>query len=704
MSARKKSDKNKPAGPALEVNKDSELEKKVDDMLSVEEPAPDTTKDEKIDPAPAVPEIVEESTAPAVTSPPTEDEKGGAPLLPTDKLPNLDKKKSIPVTSEADAKEPEPEIPEIEEPTGEEPEVALPGMQPIRFQKKEDATPLKDELGLEDVGTSKAVDDIIAAEADELLANRDHTSTPAAPPTSKGNPLKRFFGAWWRSKFWRTLTILAILAAIAAVGAVPASRYFLLNAAGVRSATSVKVLDDSTGLPLKNAEFSVASQTGKTDAEGNVRLDGLKLGKTTMSVKKPAFADFSQPVTLGWGSNPLGEFRLKAVGSQFKFTVVDFLSKIPITKAEANNGDANARSNDKGEILLTVPQTDKDKIEVKISGENYRPETQTVSADQKDTVTVQLVPSRKHVFISKRSGKYDVYKVDVDGKNEEKVLSGTGKERVETMALIPHPTKNVAALVSSRDGASVSTLTLIDLNDNTTSKLAQSERLQVIDWMGNRLVYGKIAEGSSETSTDRHRLMSYDIDSDSEKELASTNYFNDIIAVKNAIYYSPAAYNVKGSVGLYKINADGTNKKTIYDKEVWNLFRTAYDKLSVSMGADWYELNLDNDSLTKAAGPPPLLKTRIYSESPDGNSSLWIDDRDGKGAILSYDQQKKTDDVLRTQSGLKNPVRWLTDKHVIYRISNNTETADYILNIDGGVPLKVRDVTDTAGVDRWYYY
>lgn len=52
-----------------------------------------------------------------------------------------------------------------------------------------------------------------------------------------------------------------------------------------------------------------------------------------------------------------------------------------------------------------------------------------------------MAPSRKHVFISKRSGTYDVYKVDVDGKNEEKVLSGTGSERPDAIALSIHPTK-----------------------------------------------------------------------------------------------------------------------------------------------------------------------------------------------------------------------------------------------------------------------
>jgi PKD repeat protein len=56
--------------------------------------------------------------------------------------------------------------------------------------------------------------------------------------------------------------------------------------------------------------------------------------------------------------------------------------------------------------------------------------------------------------------------------------------------------------------------------------------------------------------------MSYDLFSESSKELASTNYFNDVLIAKGSVYYSPAVYKVNGSVGLFKINADGTNKKT----------------------------------------------------------------------------------------------------------------------------------------------
>lgn len=716
--------------PYLESNKDPELEKKIDEMMNMDQPNRTESGESADSPAVSEPEPEAEPAAPELPEDGTDDsdvmqvtsdfwpsgapadssaEKASAPPLLPDELiaANLEKigAEETDTSSETPAaEEPEPLADEAPKPLDEFP---VP------------ASETKDELGLEDVGTAKAVDEIIATDADELLAARDRGAVSAGTvPAEQKAPSKPrkgiggFFKAWWHSKRYRYATLAVLFVALAAAGTVPASRYFVLNSVGVRSAASVTVLDETTGQPLKNAEFSVAGKSGRTDREGTAKLSDLRLGRHTMTVKKVAFAEVAQPLTLGWGSNPLGEFRLKPVGSQYKIEVVDFLSKKPVSKVEASSGEANALSNEKGEIVLTVPHesTDQEKIEVQLSGEGLRTENIALPPGKKDTELVAMVPERKHVFISNRSGTYDLYKVDADGKNEEKVLSGTGSERPDAIAVAVHPTKNVAALVSARDssrnkdGFVLSSLTMVNLSDNSTKKVTQSERIQLIGWIDNKLAYVAITEGASAASPNRHRLISYDLNAAAETELASTNYFNDIMLVDKSIYYTPASYKVNGPVGLFKTNADGTDKKTIYDQEVWNLFRTSYGKLSVSKGQDWFDLHLNTDVMEPAASAPPVLKTRIYVPSPDNSISLWTDERDGKGVLLSYDPSTKKDEILRAQSGLKNPIRWLSDRHVIYRVNNGQETADYVFNTEGGEPRKIVDVTDTAGIDRWYYY
>lgn len=685
------------------------LEEKVDAYMDVSEP-------QASDPVEVPPvEAAEPEAAPEAM--PAEDSAlvdGAPPLLPTDKLPDLNAPSKVSKIKVVDHSEIEPEpigqteqTAAITEPTSD-PEP----LQPAAGLPLPEPSVSKDELGLEDVGMGKAVDEIIASEADEVLEAEDKKHAPVVPAASPslGRKIKHFFAAWWRNKHYRnaTLGLLAVTLLIAVL--VPASRYALLNTVGVRASTSMTVLDDKTGLPLKNVELSLSNQTAKTDIDGYAKLEKIKLGRQNLSIRKPAFAEVNQQLTIGWGSNPKEDIRLKPVGSQYKFQVNDFLSGRAVAKAEALAGEASALSDEQGEIVLTVPEISEGDLSVQIEADGYRTETVQVAVGSKQDFALRLVPARKHAFVSKREGTLDVYKIDVDGKNEEKVLKGTGSEREDAVALAVHPDKDVAALVSTRDGSrnkdgySLSVLTVIDLETNETKTLASSERIQLVDWIGDQLVYVKIAEGSSAASTTRHRLMSYNLQSASDKELASTNYFNDVASVRGSIYYSPAVYKVNGPVGLFRINADGTSKKTVFDKEVWNIFRTSFDKLSVSVGQDWYELNLDKDELKEVPAAPPQLRSRVYSDSPGGKSSLWVDERDGKGVLLVYDIEKRSDKTIASQSGIKTPIRWLSDKHIVYRVTNPQETADYVVNLEGGEARKIQDVTNTAGIDRWYYY
>lgn len=562
-----------------------------------------------------------------------------------------------------------------------------------------------------DAETAKAVDEIARQESDELLAHEDKEIARAFEDkkTSFAGRLKNFFSAWWHNRLARRATTLAVVIGLAASVTVPTSRYFLLNTFGVRSGASVKVLDESTRQPLKNVQVRLRGQTALTDNEGVAKLKDIKLGSTELVIEKRAFAPIRQPVTLGWGSNPLGDRSITPVGSQYAFTVSDYLSGKPLAKIEATSGEASAFSDEDGKIKLTIDKTDDSPVEVKITGAGLREENVTIGADDKSDHAVVMVPGRKHVFISKRSGKYDVYKIDVDGRNEELVLPGTGSERGD-VALLAHPTKDLAALVSTRgnvrnsDRYLLSKLTLIDLSDNSTVEVAQSERVQLVDWVGDRVVYVQIAAGTSAANPQRHRLMSYDHDSEDNEELASSNYFNDVVVARGSVYYAPSSAYQTSDVALYKVNADGTNRQTAFAEETWNVYRTSYAGLVLAVGQDWYEYSLTSNSSNQLGGEPANLRPRLYADSPNGDKSLWIDQRDGKGVLLARDIAKNEDKEIHQRSGLKAPIRWLNGRSVVFRIGTDQETADYAVSLDGGEPKKIRDVTGTADISDWYYY
>lgn len=618
-----------------------------------------------------------------------------APLLPGEKLPDFEAE-----PRSKGAGKPKAPSDDGEEPTRENPSVDT-------LSRPETS---------EDRATDQAVDEIVKEESDRMLAIEDAKAQLLAEGSAEidrgfFNRLKTKIGGLLKSpKAW-AITLFILIAAAGTVMAIPTSRYYALNLAGVRASTSLRVIDDKTRQPLKNVEVSLGGQTKKTDIGGNVSFEGLKLGPQEITIKKPAFADLSQEITVGWGSNPRGDVGLTAVGSRYVFEVTDFVSGQPVKGAEALSGEASATADQKGQIILVVADQDESKVSVEIRAGNYRSEKLNLEVGDKETHKLKLVPSKKHAFVSKRSGTYDLYKIDIDGKNEKLILAGTGSEREDSTIVMPTPDDSAVAYVTTtgesrnKTGEALSDLMIINLNDDKIDKVDSSERIQLISFISNKLIYVKIAQNEGDDSPNRNQIIAYDLQSGEQKVLAKTNYFNDVLSVKDSIYYAPAAYKVNGSVGLYRVNADGNGKNSITGKEVWNMFRISYDRIDVALDQQkWYEYDTSAQSFNALNGAPSVQKSRVYVDSPDGKYSAWVDERDGKGVLIIYDTSTGKDKVLQAQSGLSNPISWLDGDHLVYRVATGSETADYVISMNGGEAKKIKDVTNTAGLDRWYYY
>ncbi len=565
----------------------------------------------------------------------------------------------------------------------------------------------------------KAVDDIAEKEADDVLSAEDEAVEKAFRESDKKqNWLKRF----WGNKVARRTFLILLLAGIIALGAVPTSRYYILNTAGVRSGASIRVLDENTKQPLKNVNVSISGVSGVTNEQGIASLAGVKLGSQTLTIERRAYAKTEKQLTIGWGSNPLGDSSITPTGIQYSFKIEDYLSKKPIIKAEAYSGDASAFSDKNGKVTLTLDTNGDQPVVINIKADGYREERiKDDGSSEPSTKTVALVASQKQVFITKRSGKYDVYKIDADGKNEELVLSGTGSERSD-MTLAVHPTDNLAALVSTRDNIRgsdktlLSTLTMIEVDSNKTNPVDTSERIQVIGWIGDQLIYVKVNDEKKKNGVSTHSLISYDSKNDTKTEVSGNLFFNDVMVAGDRIYYAPAAeYEYpedggdtktvnKDSLGLFSTNSTGGDKKTIISKEIWSISRKDYTTIVVGSGKDWYEISTVDNAVSKLSGAPADQGTRIYVDSIDNKKSLWVDKRDGKGVLLAYSISKQDDKTLSSMSGLANPVRWLNSTTAVFRVQTEQETADYAISVNGGDAKKITDVTATSGVENWYFY
>lgn len=596
-----------------------------------------------------------------------------------------------------DSEEPDsPDAPEIDETTESE--------------EEEDKKPLPKPAVIEDAATDKAVKDIVAAEGDELLQVEDalrDSDEEVAKPASKHFSLKKIF----LNKKALKLYLIVLIISLLAIALYPTTRYGALNMAGVRSSSSLTVLDSTSQQPLKNVTVSIGSVAVKTDANGVAKLEKVKLGKTSLKIERIAFAPLEKNITVGLGSNPLGSFNITPTGSQYKLEITDLLSGKPISGVDVETSDASARSDEKGLVLLTLPKTDETEVDVTIKAPSYRSETIKLKLASKETIKLQLAPARKHVFISKRTGKFDMYNIYADGKEEKLLLAGSGNEK-EDLTLLPHATKELVAYVSSRagkkspEGFALNDLVLIDASTGRTTPVASAERLQLVGWAGDRLVFVAITSGPSAATAQRNRLLSYNLeDGGKTQELATSNYFNDLLLARGVVYFAPSSAIAGGSPAqFYQINSDGSNQKSLFSQEVWSILRTSYDHFSLSVGQQWYDYALGATQPKKQDSAPTTKTGRVYLDSPDGKKSVWIDQRDGKGTLIVYDIAGNKDTVLTARAGLGLPTVWLDDNTVVFRVDSKDEVADYVISLGGGEARKIRDVTKTGGLDSWYYY
>ncbi len=571
----------------------------------------------------------------------------------------------------------------------------------------ERSSPLEPEI--ESEATNKAVSDIIAQEGDELLAVQDSAPLPDRTPNRPKKDSPSLLSLILRSPSFRWTLFAIIVIGLIFVGAYPKTRYLLLNKAGVKSTASVVITDQSTLRPLKNVKVSLAGQTVSSDENGKASLSNLALGPSEIVIEKRAYATERQKVTVGWGSNPLKDVTLKPQGVQYTFQVNDVFSGKPITEVEAAVGEFTATANEKGEIKLALDKVEADEVTVVFTAQDYRKQELKLKLSNKEPATVTMTPSRQVAFVSKRTGTYDVYKTDVDGKNESLVLKGSGKES-NNITLIQHPTHSAAVLLSTRDGSYGAdgtlkqALTYVNLKDSITKTVTSSSQLKPIEWIGTRLVYVMLDDSAAQDSTSRYKLMSYDFTSGDNRQLAAANYFNSVIPMSGKIFYAPSsAYQNGINNGVFAVHADGSGKDAILDKEAWNMFRTGHDTLAIAVQQEWYRLTAGKNEPEKLSGQPTDTTSRLYTDSPDSKYSIWIDNHDGKGTLMLYDQTKKSDNVVLSESGLRGPVRWINETTIVYRVSSAKETADYVLSVTGGTSHKIVDVTNSDGIEAWSY-
>ncbi len=590
-------------------------------------------------------------------------------------------------------------------------ELSAPDAQTENDSKKtiEDAmkeAELEHDVFTPDPEIDKAVDEIVRREGDTAI-EVDDNKLGIQPELTWRQRAKRFFVAWWRNKLARYGALTLLFTGFAVVALVPTARYTVLNTVGIRVQASMTIVDEQTRLPLKNIAVSLQGVMIVTDEDGQALFSGLKrlkLGDSDLNIMKRGYADVDTNIVVGWGSNPLGVRGIVATGEQYKFALVDWLTSKPVTEnAEAVAGENSATSNESGEILLTIGEDNLSQVEIIVSADGYRSESYTVADLSDEETVVALVSSRKHAFVSNRDGKYDVYAIDLDGKNEQVIVAATEKER-DVPALLLHPSRNITALVSSRsgeqnsDGFKLDELYIVNIENGDLSRITRSEQLRIIGWSGDILVYSQVIEGTSAGNPQRSKLFSYNERTAERVELATANYFNDVELIGDKLYYAVSSFAVPQSQAkLYSTGIVANDSMLVIDQQVWNLFRVAYNKTLISAeGQEWFELIDDEVSEIDGQRAP---SNRKFIDNPANQTTAWVEVRDGRGTILLINTVSEEERLLFSVPGLSELLYWVDETTLVYRVTSNSETADYLLPISVGEDtakleaIKIRDVT-----------
>ncbi len=564
-----------------------------------------------------------------------------------------------------------------------------------------------------DSNLDDAVDDIVRAESDEILEKSDNETVPIAPSktkTSLPQKFKKVIKAWWNNHALRYSTIVIFGLALILSALIPVSRYALLNLAGVRVSSSMKIIDSQTRLPLKNIKVNMQNKSVVTDKTGTVEFTDLKLGSTKLVLEKRGYAENSKNIILGWGSNPIGDQELVATGEQFTFILTDWLSNNRVSNGEANSGENSASSDDDGKIVLTIGEESIADLEVTVGAEGYRSEQVAAEGLVAGDIEIDLVPDRPNVFVSNRNGDFDIYKIDLDGKNEKILLGATKKER-EVPAILQHRTENYVAIVSSRDGIQnadgyvLDGLSIVDVNSGIEEKIGRSEQIQLIGWSGDYLVYSQVVEGTSRGNSERSKVYSYNNKTGEKLELAAANYFNDVELVNDVVTYAVSSFAVPQSKAkVFQVKVDGNENKNLLDLQVYTIFRDSYTTLLFN-GFDqkWFRQTAtqDPEPIDPVASPENI----VFTDSPSKEKTAWVEIRDGKGVLLVADTSENSEAFVEQKilerAGVDSVQYWAGDETLVFQVIRSEETANYVINLDA--PNDVRKIVDVTASKRSFY-
>lgn len=531
----------------------------------------------------------------------------------------------------------------------------------------------------------------------EQLVEQEPTTPPTPGSNSSGKPSAgQKFKDFLKSKKGKVIVIVAaILLIVGVILAIPFTRYAVLGVF-VKKEVTITVVDQSSKKPVNGAIVTLGTLVATTDVRGVAKIPSVPVGEYRLDIEKKYYESASQEYTVPILSAPKDtQPTLKATGRTVEIIVTNKVTGDAVKSANVTVSGSTVATDEKGvaDIMLPV-KTEEQEGSVKVSG--YNDATFEVKVENKDgqKLTVPVTPSGTIYFLSKRTGKVDVMKSNLDGTNAQVVVPGTGQENDASTVLLSTTDWKYLALQATRD----SDQPKLYLIDTSTGKLTTMDEgnadFQLTGWSGHSFVYQAIRRTTNFWEDKRSALKVFNAEnvklSTLDETQGSGSNYNDYAAqsignvyvIEGNVIYTKSWDIAPGLVAgdrqssIMSVNVSGAGKKSLKDFPVSQtayfeskLYKPSEIYFRVVARADskatYYEYEDGRVGETGDTNDAKFYNGfyTTYLFSPSGNKTMWYEQRDGKVVIFVGD--KKGENGRQVGVSDFTPYGWYTDSYIL---------------------------------------
>lgn len=575
----------------------------------------------------------------------------------------------------------------------------------------------------QDTSETQTVDDAAKAVESSPAASWQRNNGEAEPvdpdEPQKFRRLKKFAHAYWARKKWTIpLTVVLFLGLLLGV---PFTRYPILGTV-LKKDAAIVVMDSVTDQPVTEADVVVGGKSYKTDNHGRA-VAHLKVGKHSASITKKYYKTTNANVFVGLTKTPSVNVKAVATGRQVPITVTDYVTGKPLENAVIKASGSSTKTDKQGKATLVLPVKGTDaKATITRDSYNQNAVNVLITSREVNTNKFTLTPTGKVYFLSNLSGKIDVVKTDLDGKNRKTVLAGTGTEDTNSTSLLASRNWKYLALLSKREGKQG--VYLINTSTDQTTNIdggSASASFTLVGWSGDTFVYQVTRSNIQSWQSGATSIKSYDapsgklynIDQTQGEGTGFSDYANtsfSTVAILDSELVYAKNWGASGtgkldgkSVSLVSARADGSNKKTVKDFPIpagtqyyYSVNISQYEPAAVYLqiyenttAPTYYEY--ENGTVTQKNDLTEDAFNKAYPTylvSPTSKQTFWSETRDNKNALFIGNSNGAAGKQIATLSEY-TPYGWYTDNYLL--VSKNGSEL-YIMSTDGAkAPSKMTD-------------